>query len=146
VAGKNCYKGFLSLRMKIELDNIQPEQKKSFFDGLFFELKKYPFGSMSKRDLDCLILNLMRQTGITGGNNRDMSNALGKNETKLKTYLIDGRYKYNNDEKEKNIQISLICQVISLSTPRRLRPYWLTNSAPRSCFTVSESRAMYRYG
>jgi hypothetical protein len=33
-----------------------------------------------------------------------MSNVLGINETKLKGYLIDGRYKYNSDEKEQNIQ------------------------------------------
>jgi hypothetical protein len=36
---------------------------------------------------------------------RDMSNVLGINETKLKAYLVDGRYKYNSDEKEKNVQI-----------------------------------------
>jgi hypothetical protein len=59
---------------------------------------------MPKRDLDCLILNLMTQNTIINGNNRDMSNVLGINETKLKSYLVDGRYKYNSDEKEQNIQ------------------------------------------
>jgi hypothetical protein len=90
--------------VKIE-GNIQSGQKERFFDGLFFELGKYPFGSMPKRDLDCLILNLMIQNKIISGNNRDMSNVLCINESKLKGYLVDGRYKYRTDEKENNIQI-----------------------------------------
>jgi hypothetical protein len=107
----------MEFKMKIELDTIQLEQKHSFFNSLFSELKKYPFGSMPKRDLDCLILGLMIKTGIISGNNRDMSFSLGINETRLKAYLIDGRYKYNSDEKEKNIQT-----IIDWIKDRKIKP------------------------
>jgi hypothetical protein len=39
--------------MDIKLDKVQGAKKEAFFDGLFEELKKYPFGSMTKRDTEC---------------------------------------------------------------------------------------------
>jgi hypothetical protein len=84
--------------------NIDTNAKAQFFDSLFRELNKYPFGSMPKRDLDCLLLHLMRESGVISGANRDMANSLGINEQRLKSYILDGRYKYGEDKKAENIQ------------------------------------------
>jgi hypothetical protein len=85
--------------------NIDTNAKALFFDSLFGELNKYPFGSMPKRDLDCLLLHLMRESGMISGASRNMANSLGINEQRLRGYILDGRYKYGEDKKAENIQI-----------------------------------------
>jgi hypothetical protein len=88
--------------MDISLENAH---KAEFFDDFFGELGKFPFGSMVKRDMECLLLNLMLKYGVVAyDSNRKLANALCVNETRLKGYLVDMRYKYGRDQQEANIR------------------------------------------
>jgi hypothetical protein len=90
--------------MKI-VNNVADQTKIEFFNRFFEEYEKFPFGSMSKRDLECFLLSLMCSLGIIDiSSNRAAANALGINERRLKSYLVDARYKYLEDDKEKNIK------------------------------------------
>jgi hypothetical protein len=91
--------------MRINTAGVSNNQKTAFFDGLFAELVKVPFGAIGKRDMECLLLSLMKKHDIgTWTANRDAANALGINETRLKGYLIDMRYKFGDDEKDANVR------------------------------------------
>lgn len=77
------------------------EEKIGFFDGFFEEFQKYPFGSMAKRDLECLIFSLMEKINlIEGTNNRDKAYNLGINATRLNSYIVDANVKFEKKANE----------------------------------------------
>jgi hypothetical protein len=81
------------------------EAKEKFFDLFFTEYSKVSFGSTTKRDLECLILHCLREAGLVDdSSNRALANALGINETRLKAYLVDVRYKYRADDMAENVR------------------------------------------
>jgi hypothetical protein len=91
-------------------DEISKEIKAAFFDGFFTEFCKVPFGSMTKRDMECLLLKLLYDHAlINSASNRQAANALGINETRLKGYLVDTRYKYRPDVLAENIEKIIGC-------------------------------------
>jgi len=84
---------------------IADAKKSAFFDSLFAELEKVPFGTLGKRDIECLLLGLMIDHDLVdASSNRKLANALCVNEQKLKAYLVDIRYKYHEDRKSENIR------------------------------------------
>ena len=92
--------------------NFSAKVAKEFCTDFFVQLEKYPFASMEKRDLDCLVFFLLEKHKlITGINNREKARNLGISETKLKSYLIDSHAKYGKDEKEENL-ISLLNKLV----------------------------------
>jgi hypothetical protein len=44
------------MKLKNEIPRISEADKAAFFDGFFTELCKVPFGSMGKRDMECLLI------------------------------------------------------------------------------------------
>jgi phage antirepressor YoqD-like protein len=81
------------------------EAREGFFTDFFDELQKVPFGSMTKRDLECHLVRLFyKYKLIDTSTNRKAANALGINESRLKNYLIDARYKYQADDQDSNIR------------------------------------------
>lgn len=75
-----------------------------FSRDLFEELQKHPFGSMPKRDLDCLLFFLFEKHGLLKGNtNREKAQNLQINETRLKSYTLDANAKYGTDKKTENL-------------------------------------------
>lgn len=75
-----------------------------FSRDLFEELQKHPFGSMPKRDLDCLLFFLFEKHGLLKGNtNREKAQNLQINETRLKSYILDANVKYGTDKKTENL-------------------------------------------
>lgn len=90
--------------------------KKDFFDGFFKEFMKYPFGSMSKRDLDCLIFSLMEENDlIEGNNNRDKAYNLGINTTRLNSYMVDANVKFGKKADENSITEMILNKLLSNS-------------------------------
>lgn len=90
--------------------------KQDFFDGFFNEFKKYPFGSMSKRDLECLIFSLMDENGlIEGSNNRDKAYNLGINTTRLNSYMVDANVKFGKKADENSITEMILNKLLSNS-------------------------------
>jgi hypothetical protein len=81
------------------------DTKAAFFDAFFKEYAKVPFGVMGKRDMECLILHLLLDGKILPvSTNRELANVLGVNESKLKGYLVDLRFKYKDDNKDENVR------------------------------------------
>jgi DNA-binding CsgD family transcriptional regulator len=79
--------------------------KSAFFDAFFREYAKVPLGVMGKRDMECLILHLLLDGKILPvSTNRELANVLGINESKLKGYLVDLRFKYKDDNKDENVR------------------------------------------
>lgn len=75
-----------------------------FFTDFFSEFKKFPFGSMPKRDLDCLIFHLLEKYNLAEGNtNREKAYNLNINETKLKSYIVDSNAKYGKRNQDENV-------------------------------------------
>jgi hypothetical protein len=94
------------MKLQRALQNIGEADKTAFFDGFFAEFCKVPFGSMSKRDMECLLIKLLYDCALIGTEtNRRAANDLGINETRLKGYLVDTRYKYRPDALEANISL-----------------------------------------
>ncbi|MGI5097750.1 hypothetical protein IZU27_09580 [Treponema socranskii] len=93
--------------MKLNTDYGEKSDEKPFeyfSKDLFEELQKHPFGSMPKRDLDCLLFFLFEKHGLLEGkNNREKAQNLQINETRLKSYILDANAKYGKDEKAKNL-------------------------------------------
>jgi hypothetical protein len=97
--------------------NAGSAQKTAFFDDFFGELAKVPFGAMAKRDLDWFLLNLMLKHDVVKyESNRKLANALCVNETRLKGYLVDMRYKYGQDQQEANVRAIITDIFINGST------------------------------
>lgn len=72
------------------------------------EFQKFPFGSMPKRDLDCLIFYLFEKYKLIDGNsNRQKAYNLNISETKFKSYIIDSNAKYSKSNQEENLKIIL---------------------------------------
>ena len=91
--------------MTLDLSNVQSEQKASFFDQFMDEFMKYPFGSMPKRDLECLIFSLFEKNGFVKGSNiREKSYKLGINYTRYNSYLTDSNVKFGQ---ERNVEKSV---------------------------------------
>lgn len=83
---------------------IKRENSQQFLDLFFGELSHYSFGSMGKRDMDCLLLHSLLESNIVKyESNRDLANLLGINESKIKNYLLDIRFKYTDDNIDNNI-------------------------------------------
>jgi hypothetical protein len=92
------------MKLKTDIQSISAADKAAFFDGFFAEFCKVPFGSMGKRDMECLLIKMLYDRSlIETAANRQAANALGINETRLKGYLADARYKYRADSLEANI-------------------------------------------
>ena len=86
-------------------DSDGEEKKAAFFDDFMEKCKKYPLGSMPKRDLDCLIFFLLKKHGlIPGTTNRDKAYSLGISETKFKSYLVDADAKFGERDPEESIR------------------------------------------
>lgn len=84
---------------------LSSHQKDAFLTLLFEQLQHSSFGSTGKRDMDCLMLYCLLESGILQySTNRELANKLGINETKLKSYLIDIRYKFGEDNIDDNVQ------------------------------------------
>lgn len=66
------------------------------------ELQKSPFGSMPKRDIECLLFYLFEKYELVEGKtNREKAFNLNLNESRLKTYMADSYAKYGkNMQKE----------------------------------------------
>jgi len=85
--------------------NLKEIAKTEFFDSFFGEYCKVPFGTFGKRDIECLLVHTFLKTGILDmKTNREMANNLGINEKKLKGYIVDARFKFGQDQLEKNIK------------------------------------------
>jgi len=86
-------------------DGPSGSAKERFFDLFFAEYCKVPFGTIGKRDLECLLLHCLREAGLVDdSNNRALANSLGINESRLKGYLVDIRYKYRSDDMAANVR------------------------------------------
>ncbi|WP_407399871.1 hypothetical protein [Treponema sp.] len=97
-------------------DGSKENFKQDFFDGFFNEFTKYPFGSMSKRDLECLIFSLMDENGlIEGSNNRDKAYNLGINTTRLNSYMVDANVKFGKKADENSITEMILNKLLSNS-------------------------------
>ena len=108
--------------------------KQDFFDGFFNEFKKYPFGSMSKRDLECLIFSLMDENGlIEGSNNRDKAYNLGINTTRLNSYMVDANVKFGKKADENSITEMILNKLQSKSV-----------SYEDNCFIFAEENPVLR--
>ncbi len=84
--------------------NLKDSAKTEFFDMFFGEYCKVPFGTFGKRDIECLLVHTFLKTGLLDmKTNREMANNLGINEKKLKGYIVDARFKFGQDQLEKNI-------------------------------------------
>lgn len=89
----------------LDSDNLNSLYKDIFTDFLK-EFQKFPFGSMQKRDLDCLIFHLFEKYKLIEGNsNRQKAYNLNISETKLKSYIIDSNAKYSKSNQEENLKI-----------------------------------------
>ncbi len=81
---------------------------KDIFTDFIEEFQKFPFGSMPKRDLDCLIFHLFEKYKLIEGNsNRQKAYNLNISETKLKSFIIDSNAKYGKSNQEENLKIIL---------------------------------------
>lgn len=89
----------------MKLNEDQDEKSLAHFcKDLFEELQKHPFGSMPKRDLDCLLFFLFEKHGfLKGNNNREKAQNLQINETRLKSYILDANAKYGEDKRDENL-------------------------------------------
>lgn len=77
---------------------------KEFFMDFFSEFKKFPFGSISKRDLECLIFHLFAKYNLAEGNtNREKAYNLNISETKLKSYIVDSNVKYGKRNQDESV-------------------------------------------
>lgn len=86
-------------------NKISDNQKIKFVDSFMEHLKNYPFGSMPVRDMNCLLLYLFRENGfIPTDSNESTCDALGINQTKLKSFLVDARYKYGKNNRAENVR------------------------------------------
>lgn len=80
-------------------------KKQVFFDQFMDEFMKYPFGSMPKRDLECLIFSLFEKNGFVKGSTiREKAYKLGINYTRYNSYLIDSNVKFGQ---ERNVEKSV---------------------------------------
>jgi hypothetical protein len=96
-----------------KLGKLTPRQQSTLLECLFGKLFIVPFGSLGKRDLETLLLHAIFETkAFENSSNRELSNLLGINETKLKSYLLDIRYKYQEDRSEINIR-NVIAQILN---------------------------------
>lgn len=84
--------------------NIKSAKKKikeDFYDDLMTELSKYPFGSMPKRDLECLLFYLLNKHDLIEGKcNRDKSYCLGLTSARLNSFYIDSNAKFGKKGNE----------------------------------------------
>lgn len=80
-----------------------------FFMDFFSEFKKFPFGSMPKRDLDCLIFHLLEKYNLAEGKtNREKAYNLNISETKLKSYIVDSNAKYGKRCQEESVSAIIL--------------------------------------
>lgn len=106
------------MELKQKLSDIPVAKKTAFFDDFFMEFSRMPFGSMAKRDLECYLLTLLdKHELIPTESNRAAANSLGINESRLKNYRLDGRYKYQKDNKDANVR-----QVLDMIIGETIRP------------------------
>ncbi|GHV54878.1 hypothetical protein AGMMS49579_16330 [Spirochaetia bacterium] len=103
--------------MNINYKELSGKENTSFVVNFFDTFCKVPFGSLSKRDIECLILKLLiEHKMVNTGSNRLMADALGINETRLKGYLVDAWYKFGTDQKDENVESIIKDVFINKST------------------------------
>lgn len=89
--------------MNVKAD-VSKDVKAAFFDEFFNEFSKYPFGSMTKRDLECFIFSFMDRNGLIEGScNRDRAYSLGINTTRLNSYMVDSNIKFGKKSDENSV-------------------------------------------
>ena len=98
--------------MTLSTTHLDSEASNSLYKELctafLDEFKKFPFGSMPKRDLDCLIFHLFEKYELVAGNsNRQRAYNLNISETKLKSYIVDANAKYAKSNQEENVKVIL---------------------------------------
>ncbi len=97
---------------------VDDAKKIRFFDLVLAELVKVPFGTYTKKDLDCLLLHAFREAGIVDTKQvRSLANALGINEQRAKSLLLDIRYKYLPDTKGDNIR-KIVADIFAAQTTK----------------------------
>ena len=76
-----------------------------FCRDFMFELKKHPFGSMPKRDIECLLFYLFEKYELVEGKtNREKAFKLKLNENRLKKYMEDSYVKYGKSMQREHSQ------------------------------------------
>ena len=90
----------------MELDEKKMEESAEAFGKDFLDkIKPYPFGSIPKRDMDCLIFFLLEKHGLVPGRtNRDKAYSLNISETKLKSYMVDANARHGKREQDASIE------------------------------------------
>lgn len=103
--------------MKIPPSNQGAKSK--FYDTMLAELSKVPFGTYTKKDLECLMLHAFFEAGIVKTRKtRELANLLELNEQRVKSVLLDIRYKFQPDSMAANID-KVISEVL-LAKPSKL--------------------------
>jgi len=96
---------FLSREAKMKVPSAGGQDKQKFYDVVVSELQKVPFGTFTKKDLECLLLHAFLESSIIGTRkSRDLANLLEINETRLKSLLLDIRYKFQPDATAQNVE------------------------------------------
>lgn len=89
--------------MNLNLENSAAVQE--FGQEFLKEFSKFPFGSMPKRDVECLIFHLLEKHKIMNGDdNRSKSENLSITESRLKSYALDADVKYGSPNLEENVR------------------------------------------
>ena len=52
------------MKLKHDIQHIGIKDKEAFFNGFFAEFQNVPFGSMTKRDMECLLIKLIYDHGL----------------------------------------------------------------------------------
>jgi hypothetical protein len=103
----------------VKLPRATAAEKERFYDIVVEQLQKVAFGTFTKKDLECLLLHAFLEASVLKTRrNRDLTNILEINETKLKSTLLEIRYKYLPDAKRQNIE--KLIQEVFLAVPSRL--------------------------
>lgn len=78
---------------------IQENKEKEFVEQFLTEYLKEGFGSLPKREIDILVMNLLLNLGeLAGESNQDLSVRLRATEAKIKNLRYEARLKYPPDQ------------------------------------------------
>lgn len=93
----------------MKVKKIDDSEKVQFYDDFIAQLEKYSFGSLQKRDLDCLLFHLFdKYKVIEGETNRDKSYNLGINLTRLNSYITDSNVKFASKSKAEDSVLKIL--------------------------------------
>jgi len=97
---------------------VSSTKKAAFYDTLTAELAKVPFGTYTKKDLECLLLHALFEAQVlTTRRSRDLANLLELNEPRLKGLLLDIRYKFQSDSLKENLD-RVVAEILHASPPK----------------------------